>query len=190
MRNNTQKGFTRSVVLIALLLVGTMGFAKSRDNHGHPLSPELEALVADLNNNDTVEVIIQFKDAPNASTEAKVFRQGGLKKSNLKLVDGGLYTISVKNLNKLAKLDDVVYITPNRKTEMSADFTAQTVFADQVQKSLGFDGTGVGVAIVDSGVAANLDDLKKSSTGLLGAVITSSRVVYSQSFLPGADGLD
>src|SRR4051812_15851471 len=159
MRNNTQKGFTRRVVLVALLLVGTMGFAKSRDNHGHPLSPELEALVADLNNNDTVEVIIQFKDSPNASTEAKVFGRGGFKKQGLDLVDGGLYTISVKNLKKLARLSDVVYITPNRKTEMSADFTTQTVGADLVQKSLGFDGTGVGVAIVDSGIASSLDDL-------------------------------
>ncbi len=41
----------------------------------------------------------------------------------------------------------------------------------------GLDGTGVGVAVIDSGVF-NHDDLQKANG-------TGSRIVYSESFIPG-----
>src|SRR5437016_7200830 len=49
--------------------------------------------------------------------------------------------------------------------------------------SLGYYGRGVGIAVVDSGIRANHPDLQNTSTGL-------SRVVYSESFVPGLDAND
>jgi len=61
------------------------------------------------------------------------------------------------------------------------DTTAQTVNANLVWPS-GWDGTGVGVAVIDSGVAAKAD--LTASDGV------RSRIVYSQSFVPGLDASD
>jgi len=59
--------------------------------------------------------------------------------------------------------------------------TTQTVNAN-IAWNLGLDGTGVGVAVIDSGIAL-VDDLKNANQ-------TASRVVYSQSFVSGQDATD
>src|SRR5262249_3857345 len=61
------------------------------------------------------------------------------------------------------------------------DITTATVNAN-LAWGFGYDGTGVGVAVIDSGIAAH-DDLKRPD-GL------SSRLVYSESFLTALDASD
>src|SRR4029077_14434929 len=76
---------------------------------------------------------------------------------------------------------NISYISPNRATSGALDITTASVSAN-VAWNLGYDGTGVGVAVIDSGIA-NHDDLKTAN----GA---GSRVVYSQSFVTGLDASD
>src|SRR5207237_7879394 len=63
----------------------------------------------------------------------------------------------------------------------SLDITTQSVNANLVWPS-GYDGTGVGVAVIDSGVTAKADLM--ASDGL------HSRLVYGQSFVAGLDATD
>ena len=81
----------------------------------------------------------------------------------------------------LASNPQVAYISPNRPTSSLLDVTAQTVNADQVW-SEGWTGTGVGVAVIDSGVALKQD--LAASDG------SHSRVVFSESFVAGQDASD
>ena len=69
------------------------------------------------------------------------------------------------------------YISLDRPLGASLDYTAAAVSAPQAW-NYGLDGTGIGVAVIDSGVY-NHPDLN-AATG------TKSRVVYRQSFIGGA----
>ena len=76
----------------------------------------------------------------------------------------------------------VKYVSPNRPTQRFLDLTTSSVNANLAWQ-YGWDGTGVGVAVIDSGVVQKND--LTSSDGL------SSRIVYSQNFATGqTDALD
>ena len=123
-------------------------------------------LQGEEHNDDTVDVIVQFKRG-KASGEA-IQAGGGWVKDELPIVDGVVASIPAKALEQLAKRPDVAFVSPNRKVHSTMDYSNPTVGAD-IARSLGFDGTGIGVAVIDSGVS-NPPDL-------------ASRVVYSESFI-------
>ena len=89
--------------------------------------------------------------------------------------------LSQKDVLALQNNPNVTYVSPNRTLKGAVDVTTQTVGAN-LAWSMGFDGTGVGVAVIDSGIALK-DDLKSANQA-------SSRIVYSQSFVAGQDATD
>src|SRR5262249_26099422 len=72
---------------------------------------------------------------------------------------------------------DVAYVSPDRPMTASSDDNIPAVMDDIARQQYAVDGTGIGVAIIDSGVFKH-DDLL-STNGL------TSRVVYSESFVTG-----
>jgi len=62
-------------------------------------------------------------------------------------------------LAELANDDNVTYITPDRQMIMTANPVteefATAVQADVAASQYGFTGTGIGVAVIDSGIAAH-----------------------------------
>jgi len=102
-------------------------------------------------------------------------------KGQLLLINGTLYR-AIKALKNLAKNPNVLYITPDRKSKQFSDYSVQTLGADLVQNTLGFDGSGIGVAVIDSGVYAHPD--LKDKVGV------NNRIVYSESFVTGSDAND
>src|SRR5260370_40868710 len=76
---------------------------------------------------------------------------------------------------------NVLDVTANRTSEGAVDISTGMVNANLVW-SYGYNGTGVGIAVIDSGITLK-NDLNNAAGG--------SRVVYSQSFVPGvADASD
>src|SRR6266850_797668 len=73
------------------------------------------------------------------------------------------------------------YITPNRRTTRFLDLTTVAVGAPSAWQ-YGVDGTGVGVAVIDSGISPKND--------LTAANGTTLRVVYNESFVAGMDASD
>ena len=65
-------------------------------------------------------------------------------------------------LDALARLPGVDGISLDRRIHGTMERTGATVGAAWVQDTLGFDGTGVGIAVIDSGVANWHDDLGSS----------------------------
>ena len=100
-----------------------------------------------------------------------------LLKSDLSLIHAQLVTVQGSNLSSLASHSEVAYISPNRKVRGAMDPVVTAVNAD-IAYSNGWDGTGVGVAVIDSGVGY-VDDLNSDGNA------SPSRVVYNQSFVPG-----
>ena len=108
---------------------------------------------------------------------------GASQRNSLDVVNGGLFRIPASLLPTLANDPDVVYVSPDRKVMHTSiwDYVLDASQATQVIQA-GYDGSGIGIAIIDSGVRANHPDLQNSHG--------YSRVVYSQSFIPGDTSVD
>ena len=120
-----------------------------------------------------IEVIVQFKNATGASDAAA---EGATAKADLPLVHAQLVTVKGGSLTNLASHSSIAYISPNRAVRGSLDHAVSAVNGDLAYAS-GWDGTGVGIAVIDSGVSSAYD--LNSDDNL------SSRIAYSQSFVPG-----
>src|SRR5437868_6932913 len=179
----------RLLALVVVAFASTMSYAvRPPGAHGarvQRLSPELSKLSSAKNfptlANQRVQVIVQFKQSPTQRHIQKMTNLGGRHLQKLQAVRGRVYNLPLSALAKLANDPDVAYISPNRPVSGANDFTEATVGAD-VAQSYGWNGAGTGVAIIDSGISDH-PDLHDPSTSL-------SRVVYSQSFVPGTDASD
>jgi serine protease AprX len=152
-----------------------------------------------LDPNSNVDVIIQYQNAPNNSDHNKVTQLGGTFHRDLGVVNGSHYTIPVSAIQSLANDPTVVAIHPDRKLHSSTtsintiDYGWMGVLGvNSPNARYAYDGTGVGVAVIDSGIDSNLDLDSTASSGFASAAATTasyyqnySRVVYSESFVPG-----
>src|SRR2546425_1328087 len=161
------------LVLITLLAAG-LSLANGKK---HKLSNDLDALKGGYNGT-TVDVIIQFKQTPTGAHHQKVQNKGGVLKRNLDVIKGAHYSVPVESLDALADDPDVVYISPDRRLSGSLDNTAAAVNAKAAWQA-GWDGTGIGVAVIDSGITGHSD---LYSTGGSGGKL---RIIYSQDFVGG-----
>jgi serine protease AprX len=143
---------------------------------------------ADLEGRDpeaAVKVIVQYKQTPQQRHFDEVASRGGRHLATIGVVNGAVYSIAAKALAELAKDPDVVFISPDRPvnaTDVTSqvmsgspttmDYKLQAVNADLAQRA-GWNGTGIGVAVIDSGITQKPD--------LYGS--NGSRVVYSQNFI-------
>jgi serine protease AprX len=128
--------------------------------------------------NSMVTVIVQYRQMPTDSSIRTMQLGGAAIKSKLHTIRAVTMRVPVSMLANLAKDPNVAYITPDRPVSMTwgnEDYTT-AVEADVAAAQFAQDGTGVGVAIIDSGVADH-GDLHDASG--------ASRVVYSQSFVAG-----
>jgi len=158
--------------LAALVIFVAYGLAMAGSN----LSGDLQQMLGGKGN---VEVIVQFNHIPtNADLQLFSANQIIRRFKHIKAVH---LFLSPAQIRALASNPQVTYMSPNRALSGTLDVTTQTVGANAAWQS-GWTGTGIGVAVVDSGIYAH-DDLQTSSG-------TGSRIVYSQSFVAGLTGND
>jgi serine protease AprX len=160
-------GGTKAIVLVLILVVATASVAQTSK-----VSPDLASMSSTLKLN----VVIQYHTAPT-STDATIAKKlGATNGKALGRIKGMKYTMTAGNATKLPAADaNVKYISPDRALRNAMDTAAVAVQAD-LGRALGFDGTGIGVAVIDSGVT-NVTDLRVPGT-------TNTRVVYNQNFDP------
>ena len=157
--------------LLLILFAASLSFAASPK-----LSRDLKRLRAERPAEET-NVIVRFKRNPREKQLNKVRRQGGTLKKRLGLVRSATFTVTADKLEALAADPDIAYISPDRPVFATLDYATPTVGAD-LATAFGYDGEGVGVAVIDSGVNDHWD--------------LRLRVVHSESFLskggkPGDD---
>ncbi len=143
----------------------------------HKLSKDLDALKGS-HSGATVDVIIQFNQTPTDAHHQKVQNKGGVLKTKLDFIKGAHYSVPVESLDALADDPDVAYISPDRRLSGALDQTAAAVNAKVAWQS-GWDGTGIGVAVIDSGITGHSD---LYGTGGSGGKL---RIIYSQDFVGG-----
>ena len=172
-KKNKHTRLQKLLLMIFALAMGTsLAFAGP-----HKLSKDLEG--KNSSDQSRVDVIVQFNQAPTAHHHQKVFDRGGQRGRDLGQFKGGAYSIPASSLADLAADPEVVYISPDRPLRRtsnapSLDYHPETVNAPAAWAS-GLDGTGIGVAVIDSGIA-DLSDMHS------GKKFNASNVVYSQDF--------
>jgi serine protease AprX len=126
-----------------------------------------------------VNVIVQYRIPPSPRHFAKVAAKGGKLQQNLPLINSAAFTVRGSSLAALAKDSNVTYISPDRTvwaTAIVTDLYDQAVLAPYAW-SKNLTGSGIGVAVIDSGITAGRDFTLANGTG--------SRIVYNQNFAGG-----
>jgi serine protease AprX len=120
---------------------------------------KLDAALRDraVSRQGTSRVIIQTADG--APIDAVIEAMSGKPGRHLRLLGAQVAEVPDAALNALAAVPRVRTISLDRPVEGVMERTGVTTGATWVRENLGFDGTGVGVAIVDSGAATTHDDL-------------------------------
>jgi len=162
------------VLGLALLLLSAMPSYAAKQKPSK-LSPDLMSAVG-LNGKVTVN--IQYKSYPSKGYLKGRQSGGATLRWQLPTISAVTMTVPVSMLTTLANEANVIYISPDRTLAMTSNPQTEefaTAVEDQVAASqYGYDGTGIGVAVIDSGIAAHPD--LNNANGV-------SRVVYSQSFV-------
>jgi serine protease AprX len=155
----------------AILTMASLAFGQSPK-----ISPDLQAVGA----NSNVNVIVQYYNTPNATELGVANSVAAATGKGLGLVKAYAWTMSPSNVQNLINQDpNVKYVSLDRPLKGAMNFAVPAVNAD-VAHNLGYDGTGVGVAVIDSGVNPVFDLT-------LAGVTKTSRIVYSQNFDPSAN---
>lgn len=142
---------------------------------------QIRQIVADSKAASHTRVIVRFTANTTVSErDAVIRRMGGLIYGRLNLIESVAATIPTPNLSKLAALASVTHLSTDAGVRKSDDFTVPHTFADVAAAptrsgGYGLTGKGVGVAVLDSGIALSAD-----FTNLL-----TSRVIAAKSFVPG-----
>jgi serine protease AprX len=184
-RHSAAWGKRASRLLLPLLLVATTGMAQDWADQDRPESSPAGKFSADLapalaraqrgaKATDTVQVIVQYKLAPRAVHEARVQGLGGRLNQRLGLVSGLAATVPVSKLAELEADPDVSSISVDHPVKGMDDFTDAAMNVSAAVNA-GYDGTGIGVAVIDSGINSNHVDFW-DKTGAF------NRVVYHQDF--------
>src|SRR5437016_8669331 len=148
--------------------------------------PKLSLELRHAKSGTRVDVIVQFTSDPTERHIGKVTGKGAALKQKLSVVNGAAFTsLPAESLARLAQDPEVAYISPDHPLQGTSDFdyTPESVNAPWAWQQLNLDGTGVGVAVIDSGVYP-VGDLYwyDAVTGTYG-----SRDVYSHRFVPGTN---
>ena len=117
------------------------------------------------------DVIIRYISSPTTLDHDIVIRAGGILIRTLPAIDAAVYTVPPAALTGLAEQPRVLRITADRKVQPRLDYTAAAVGAAAAWSS-GLTGSGVAVAVVDSGITPDPD----FTTG------SGNRIVYSEAF--------
>jgi serine protease AprX len=168
-RQRNADWFTRCMLFLGFTILTGFAFGQSSK-----ISTDLQNLAPGA----TVDVIVQYKSAPNSAEKNAAAGLGAQRGKGLGLIKAAKYTMRADTVAALvAKDSNVKYVSPDRPLQGAMNFAVPAVGAD-LALSMGYDGSGVGVAVIDSGVNT-VGDLALPGT-------RNSRVIYSQNFDPTA----
>src|ERR1700684_4064968 len=171
-------GRVLGAVFLLLSTVPSYAGSKPTLNNGTPkFASDLQQRVEA---NGMVTVIVQHRQMPSAAHLRSMQGRGAAIKSQFHTIHAVTMRVPASMLAELAQDPNVTYITPDRTQKMAANPVteeyATAVEADVAASQYAFNGAGVGVAVIDSGIAVHPD--LTNANGV-------SRVVYSQSFVAG-----
>ena len=166
----------KPVLLVALLLgLAALALAQNRPADGRAVQnhPKISRDLQSADPGQAVNVIVQFKQIPSERQHQSILSRGARLRGHLTAIKAIAYSMPAASLAELEADANVTYVSPDRPVQGAMDLAGAATNA-AIEFQYGFDGTGVTVAVIDSGIMDSHPDLHDSSN--------KSRVVYSQSF--------
>ena len=113
-----------------------------------------------LDSSGRSHVIVRVReDVPDAVAKAMLRRLGGTSSRALRTINGHAGELPNGALAALAASPWIEQVSEDRLVAGTMERTAATVGASTVRETFGYDGAGIGVAIIDSGITSWHDDL-------------------------------
>jgi len=178
--DRSAKAWIGYCAILTLILSAQSGFAQVRGEaeslQRTALSPRI---TAELNHElslsrqgqggqQNVRVIVQYNHALKKETLARLQNKGGQLAGKLDLVQGAAFTVPVNALTSLENDPEVAYVSVDHPVKGMDEYTNAAMNVGPVW-SAGYTGTGIGIAVIDSGVDDQHIDIW-------------DRVVYHQDF--------
>jgi subtilisin family serine protease len=149
------------------------GSAKSGSDRGYRgdnVSSDLREMMAqDPSGKKRVDVILQAKDADNAELRSMIASGQAQIKDRIGSSDTLVVNLPLALLNNLSSSGLINYVSPNRPTSTTGhveDTTGATLMRSQPatdeRPAYTLDGSGIGIAVLDSGIYAGHNGFKNS----------------------------
>ena len=124
----------------------------------------------------TSRVILTIRPGHEANAEKEVRKLGGQVGRRLRLVNGLAVELPNRVIRRIAERSEVVSVHFDRPIAGHNNRTSVSVGARAAQQQWGYDGAGVGVAVIDSGISGWHDDLSYQGTSTKVRVVDGQRV--------------
>src|SRR5437868_5507123 len=166
-----------SLCFLPGVMVGERVSAQSTSKPGK-VSSDLLAKAHSLTNTDTVKVIVQLRAPIRSGLNSLLNSNGVHVRKALQTLNVQAIDMPASIVDTVAAFDEVSFVSFDRATQSMGHLSA-TTGADAVRTTSGInvsgvDGSGIGIAVLDSGIyTSHVDFLDKNS---------NVRVVYSQDF--------
>src|SRR5450755_1018849 len=151
----------RLLVALGILLITGLCFGEQ---------PKLADELRGRQDKSMIDVIVQFKPSTTGARVSplihgnKVTSRGGTVKRELGLINALHVSMPASRIAELAGDEHVAYISPDRPVKTSLNNAAAAINANYAW-SANLDGTGVGVAVIDSGIHVVQDLRQANGTG-------------------------
>lgn len=166
--------------MVLVVLSGSLVTSVLADEH--KLSPELRG----AKSSTIVDVIVQYKVPPGLVEKLKCQGHSGKIGKDLPLLNALHVSLPANQAAALSNDPGVLYVSPDRKLLGSLNNSAPAVNAPYAW-SRGYDATGIGVAVIDSGIGQKqTPGFKKSDLNHYDS--GGSRIVYAQSWVNDGNG--
>jgi serine protease AprX len=131
----------------------------------------------------TSKVILTINPGQEANAEKEIKKLGGRLGRRLRLVNGMAVELPNRVIKKISERSEVLSVHFDRPIAGHMNRTAVSVGARAAQQQWGYDGAGVGVAVIDSGIAGWHDDLTYTGNKTSVRVVGGQRVTAFVDFV-------
>jgi subtilisin family serine protease len=136
----------------------------SADTNRNKIDDNLEWFIREenLKAQDMVRVVVDYNNKPKYSDEHKLLSFGGEIKYVSKYLDSIVVNVSVAEIPRISSWDEVVMIEFAPDGQLALSSALPSIGVPNVWQKLGYDGEGVTVCIIDTGIDdehQGLDDL-------------------------------
>lgn len=151
-------------ILLAMLAAMVVAFLANPGSGGAQPSarvtvdPGLKEELAGLGSGEVTEAIVTFEDDVSPA-DLEAVRQTGVAVHTFEELPMVAVQGTGTQIDSLFSLDGAVSVWGNERLEYLLDESVPLIGADRVQADLGYNGEGVGVAVLDSGVDGTHPDV-------------------------------